>query len=150
MVNAEALWNAYIFEAPRVPWPAEAPSIDFASGPMKDRPGQRRAADSLIRLKEIDAMAKFCGACGQQLSDASAFCIHCGTPAQSASAASAAVPPPAPTPPAAPAQPAYAQVNPPAQPAYTPVNTPAAAQYAPVNAPSSAPGGAPPQYPPAP
>src|ERR1700730_5994304 len=132
MVNAEALWNAYIFEAPRVPWPAEAPSIDFASGPMKDRPGQRRAADSLIRLKEIPTMAKFCGACGQQLSDASAFCIHCGTPTQTDSVASAPTPH-APTPSAAPTQPAYSQVNVPGQPAYTPVSTPPPAQYAPVN-----------------
>lgn len=90
-------------------------------------------------------MAKFCGACGQQLSDASAFCIHCGTPTQTASVASAPTPH-APTPSAAPTQPAYSQVNVPGQPAYTPVSTPPPAQYAPVN-PTA---GAPSQYPPAP
>jgi hypothetical protein len=118
-------------------------------------------------------MAKFCGACGQKLSDSSAFCIQCGTPTQSAVPAPAPVqpptPPPAPSLSDAPTQ-GYAQVNvpPPVQPAYTPVstqppvqyapvNTPPPAQYAPVSTPSpvqyapvNPPGGPPPQFPPAP
>ena len=69
-------------------------------------------------------MAKFCGSCGAQLSDNSAFCIQCGT-AQNA----AGVPTPQP-----PVQP-----PPPAQPAYAQVNAPAPAPYIQVNAPSSAP-----------
>lgn len=69
-------------------------------------------------------MAKFCGSCGAQLSDNSAFCIQCGT-AQNAAA------PPAPQPPV--------QPPPPAQPAYAPVNAPAPAPYIQVNAPTSAP-----------
>ena len=71
-------------------------------------------------------MAKFCGSCGAQLSDNSAFCIQCGT-AQNAAAPATPQPPVQPPPP--PAQPAYAQVNtpPPMQSAYTPVNASAGA-----------------------
>lgn len=85
-------------------------------------------------------MAKFCGSCGAQLSDTSAFCVQCGT-AQNVAAAPPVQPP-------VPEQPAYSQVNvpPPAQPSYAPLSAPAPVQYAPVNPP----GGAPPSYPPAP
>lgn len=73
-------------------------------------------------------MARFCGSCGAQLGDASAFCIQCGA----AQNASPQPQPPAQPPQAAPAQ-NYAQVNvPPAQPAYTPVNTPPPAYPPPV------------------
>lgn len=135
------------FEPPPVPRPERRESA-LQTGPLK------KPIDPRLRLprrmkgigfydKEIQVMAKFCGSCGAQLSDATSFCIQCGT-AQNASATQAQPPAPAPTP--APAQNAYAQVNvPPApQPGYAPVNAPPPAQYAPVNP------GAPPSYPPAP
>jgi hypothetical protein len=73
-------------------------------------------------------MAKFCGSCGAQLSDNSAFCIQCGT-AQNAAA------PPTPQPPVQPP----VQPPPPAQPGSAQVNAPAPAPYIQVNAPTSAP-----------